>query len=413
MHRIVPFIAPILAVAALAAPAAAVPEQVGLTARVVDSGTPITGNHAVTVRLIGVATGGAPVWSETQTVTATDGLIFLSLGTQTPLTDAILDGSPLWAEVQVDSTVLSPRLAVTSAAYAIRAGLAEDSEHLGGQPATAFATAGHTHAGVYLPIGTALACSGTDKVASLNPTTGSVTCAPDTTGPTYTAGPGVSIVGTQVGVVYGGSGASTAVARADHAHAGVYLPLGATLGCTGTQKMVSINSATGSVTCANDVDTDTNTTYTAGPGLTLGGTVFSATMLTTSNVNGFTDTVARADHHHIATCALSYTKRDRGNASALCIQEIALPAPNTVNWNAARIGCQDRGARLCTYTELAYAASAGQTIVSGRWLGDRVGDNRALRTNGTSVDDFDAEEDVTGGGISIGGYYCCYWAGQL
>ena len=73
----------------------------------------------------------------------------------------------------------------------------------------------------------------------------------------------------------------------------------------------------------------------------------------------------------------------------------------------ARLACQSDGARLCTYLELAYAASAGQAIVSGRWLGDRVGDNTVLRTNGTISDDFDQEENIAGGGASIGGYYCC------
>ena len=134
MIRVRSILLPLVTLAALAAPAAAVPEQLGLTARVVDAGAPITGNHVVTVRLHTAASGGAAVWTENQNVAATDGLVYLTLGAQTPLTDAIIDGGPLWVELQVDSTVLAPRLAVTSAAYAIRAGVAEDSELLGGQP---------------------------------------------------------------------------------------------------------------------------------------------------------------------------------------------------------------------------------------------------------------------------------------
>ena len=65
------------------------------------------------------------------------------------------------------------------------------------------------------------------------------------------------------------------VALATHDHDGDYLPLGGALACAGTQKMTGINGTTGQVVCAADVDTDTNTTYSAGGGLAQVGTTFS------------------------------------------------------------------------------------------------------------------------------------------
>lgn len=61
------------------------------------------------------------------------------------------------------------------------------------------------------------------------------------------------------------------VALAGHDHAGAYLPLGAPLVCPGTQKVTGINGSTGQPICGADL----STTYLAGTGLVLAGTVFS------------------------------------------------------------------------------------------------------------------------------------------
>jgi hypothetical protein len=67
------------------------------------------------------------------------------------------------------------------------------------------------------------------------------------------------------------------------------LPAGAVVGplaCTGTEKVTGINSS-GALVCGADVDTDTDTTYSAGTGLTLSGTTFSAnTSVLQSRVSG-------------------------------------------------------------------------------------------------------------------------------
>lgn len=396
-----------IAAAALAAPSAAhaVPEQLGFTARITQNGAPLTGSHVIIVRLHDAASGGAQVWTESNTTTATDGLVYLTLGSQSALDATVLDGGPLWIEVQVDGQPLLPRLPVTSAAYAVRAGVAEDAELLGGQPPTAFAAAAHNHTGTYLPVGASLACSGTQKVSAINPATGSVTCSNDVdTSTTYTAGAGLLVAGNQFSAAFAGGGVANTIARSDHAHTGTYLPVGAALICAANQKVVSINSATGSVTCATDLDTDTNTTYTAGNGLALTGTQFQVTYAG----NGLAITAARSDHFHPETCPTGYNVHsgNSGSGSALCIKRVV----GTTTWNTAASDCfiGHSAGQLCTYAELriGLATSPAETLVTGHWLGDRTGDNLVLRVNGTNSLDFDEQIDVLNNPTGTG-YYCC------
>jgi hypothetical protein len=390
------------AIIAAAAPgvAHAVPEQLGFAARVSNNGTPLTGSHVFITRLYDAPSGGSQAWTETNTATATDGLVYLTLGTQTALDAGVLDGGPLWLEVQVDGTPLMPRLPVTSAAYAVRAGLAEDAERLGGQPSTSFAAAGHNHNGAYLPVGATLACAGTQKVTALN-ANGSVTCGADVdTSTTYTAGAGLSLAGTTFAAAFGGSGAATTVARSDHAHTGVYLPVGTTLTCPAGQKVSALNPS-GSVTCAADLDTDTNTTYSAGNGLALTGTTFS----TNFSGTGTAPTSARSDHTHAKLCPTGYDSHAATGAAPLCIKRVV----EAVTWNDAATRCfvNHNGGQLCTYSEVRIAATTTPTVFlqNGHWLADRTGDNLALKVNGTNNADFDEESDVM---LEQGnGYYCC------
>jgi hypothetical protein len=98
---------------------------------------------------------------------------------------------------------------------------------------------------------------------------GSVTCQPDTdTNTTYTAGSGLTLTGTIFAASFAGSGSANTSARSDHDHTGTYLPA-----TTCTVGYVLKATASG-WDCAQDNDTDT--TYTAGTGLTLSGTAFSA-----------------------------------------------------------------------------------------------------------------------------------------
>ena len=376
-----------------AAPAGAVPETLGLTARVTDGGVPIAGARTFAIRIFDAPSGGTALWTESDIATPADGIVYLTLGDQDALDAEVLDGGPLWIELQVDGTVLSPRLAITSAPYAVRAGVAETAEHaddaalLAGQPASSFAAAGHDHAGAYLPVGAALACTGTDKVTAIAPS-GSVVCGPDTdTSATYTAGTGLQLLGNAFAVAFAGSGVASTVARSDHNHAGTYLPLSSNLTCPAGMKVAAINGASGAVTCTTDLDT--NTTYSAGTGLILNGTTFSVSQF---------------------ACPFGFLTH-RFGSSVLCSRKVQMPPFSGLVWREAARECRtSHGGRLCRYDDLfvafmpSTATHTQQAYGIAHWMGDHTGDGEALITWGTDMNDFDAtSSDAT----SHQGYYCC------
>ena len=74
----------------------------------------------------------------------------------------------------------------------------------------------------------------------------------------------------------------------------------ASLTCAAGQ-VAKRNSANTAWECAADTDIDTNTTYTAGDGLTLTDTAFSVKFAASGGSNGTVSTAARSDHNHDAT----------------------------------------------------------------------------------------------------------------
>ncbi len=112
---------------------------------------------------------------------------------------------------------------------------------------------------------------------------GTVTCQADAdTNTTYTAGSGLSLTGTTFAAVYAGTGSANSAARSDHDHTGTYMPA-----TTCTDGYV-VKYISGAWTCAADEDSDT--TYTAGTGLSLAGTQFAVD--TTAIQNRVTATCA-------------------------------------------------------------------------------------------------------------------------
>jgi hypothetical protein len=200
----------VLAAAAGAAQAQAVPGSMTFTARILDNGQPATGAHQFQFRLFDAPSGGTMVWQEMATISVDDGLVFHELGSFTPLDEGILDGAKLYLEVTVDGTAMNPRVVVVSVPYAVRATVAGDADQLGGLTASDFVT------GV-------LAGNGLTGGGS----TGDLTLA----------------------VNFSGSGAATSVSRSDHNHAGVYLPVGTTMSCGAGSFVNALSSTTGDVTC--------------------------------------------------------------------------------------------------------------------------------------------------------------------
>jgi hypothetical protein len=389
--------------ASLASLAQNVPQQLSLSARLSNAGAPLTGSHTLLLKLFEGASGGAELWSESALAHADNGLVALTLGSQSPLTPAILDGRPLFLEVSVDGQVLSPRLPVVSVPYAVRATLAASAATLGNLAPADVALASHTHAGTYLPVGATLGCMGTDKVVGLT-ASGNVVCAADSGGTTYVAGQGLALNGSTFSVSFAGSGVINSAARSDHNHNGVYLPVGGPLTCTGTQKVTGL-STNGSVLCAADVDTTTG----AGAGLSLVGSNLQVNFAG----SGTAVTSSRSDHGHGYTCPSGFLSHwfpggTPEGTKVLCTRAVT----SAVTWPQAVRACAATysASRLCSIQELTIAryptipTHTQETLNAGYWLADRLADDQAAITNAGSGDNFDASQDPLTTGS---GFYCC------
>jgi hypothetical protein len=119
------------------------PPTIAFTARLTTAGAPLTGSHQLRFRLFTQVSGGTQRWEENHgSMAVDDGMVHVGLGAITPLTTAILDGTPLFVEVELDGTIMSPRLQLRSVPYAVRA---TDAAQLGGVASTDYARAAHTH----------------------------------------------------------------------------------------------------------------------------------------------------------------------------------------------------------------------------------------------------------------------------
>jgi hypothetical protein len=122
-----------MALAAAAGTAAAVPGTMSFTARLTEGDAPVEGNVALHVAIFDAATAGTMLWEETHPVVMADnGLVYANLGSIDPVNNSldgsVFGGQTLYAELTVDGDVLSPRIPLTSVPYAVRAGTAETLE---------------------------------------------------------------------------------------------------------------------------------------------------------------------------------------------------------------------------------------------------------------------------------------------
>ncbi len=99
-------------------------------------GTPISAVVNMTFSLFSVQSGGAALWSESQSLTVTNGQFNAALGTGTLLSGAALGAlpfnAPYFLEVTAGGEILSPRVAMSSTAYAFRATSLEPGSALSG-----------------------------------------------------------------------------------------------------------------------------------------------------------------------------------------------------------------------------------------------------------------------------------------
>jgi hypothetical protein len=165
---------------AASAQAQGTPGTISFVARLADAGNPVTGSHDLQLAMFDDPTGGTAVWTEDRTGVQIppDGLLYLDLGSVTPLDATVFSGGKKYLEVTIDGQLTTPRIVIESAPYAIRSGEANhsiDTDTLGTHPASFFQAR------------VSNACNSGSAIASID-ATGSVTCQPV---PTYTAGTGL------------------------------------------------------------------------------------------------------------------------------------------------------------------------------------------------------------------------------
>ncbi|MBN1770246.1 MAG: hypothetical protein JXB32_03200 [Deltaproteobacteria bacterium] len=260
-------LAAVLVVFGTAVPAAAdapayLPVQ-GVLTNLTD-GTPVEGDLMLRFALYTSEIGGTELWNESQWVLVENGLFSVYLGDTTALPLTLFrDHTDLYLGVSVGGESEMARFQLGSTGYAGFAQYAGDAATVDGRAATDFAAATHTHGAGELT-GVQSRVTGSCPAGSSIRTIlddGTVECEPDDdTGTTYTAGPGLTLTGTQFGVSFAGTGTATTAARSDHTQAW--------------------SSLTGVPAGFADGTDDTGTSYTAGTGITISGTTLSVNQTT-------------------------------------------------------------------------------------------------------------------------------------
>lgn len=88
-----------------------------------------TGSFSVTLSLYNAASGGVPLWSEVQTVTATNGLFSTTLGKVTPFPASLNFSEAYYVGVKVGADAeMTPRVVLASVPYALALNLPYDAQ---------------------------------------------------------------------------------------------------------------------------------------------------------------------------------------------------------------------------------------------------------------------------------------------
>lgn len=127
---------------------AAVNQVISFQGRLLDPATgqpKADGIYGLTFQLYNSATGGTALWTELRNVTVTRGLFTTLLGVVSSLPPTLFDGQTLYLGIAVEEEAeATPRQQLGYGAYSF---YALNAGALGGQSASAFAQAAHTHTG--------------------------------------------------------------------------------------------------------------------------------------------------------------------------------------------------------------------------------------------------------------------------
>jgi hypothetical protein len=101
----------------------AVPQLINYQGELSDSsGNPVNGDVSITFTIYNASTGGDVLWTETQTVTVTDGMFNVLLGSQTSLLANTFDGNERYLGVKIGvDPEMTPRQRLVSVPFAYRA----------------------------------------------------------------------------------------------------------------------------------------------------------------------------------------------------------------------------------------------------------------------------------------------------
>lgn len=311
---------------ATAAHAQGAPGTISFVARLADAGQPITGAHNLDVALFDASTGGSAVWSESRTgvTIPSDGILYLDLGSVTPLDANVFSGGKKYLEVTIDAQITTPRIVIESAPYAIRSGEAShsaNSDQLG------------THTASFFQARVSNACSSGSAIASID-AAGSVTCQAV---PAYTAGTGLLLTGTTFSVDgtafqarVSGACAAGAIASINAAGAVTCLTAGTGLAFSAGQFFVDFATAQHAITpCAagsllTKADSAGNATcYSPGTGIQFNGGTSAWDVNTTviqhrvSGTCGVGSAISAIASDGTVTCGGSTTVATTSNAPAV------------------------------------------------------------------------------------------------
>ncbi|HEY8999383.1 MAG TPA: hypothetical protein VIM53_03615 [Candidatus Saccharimonadales bacterium] len=347
------------------------------------------GSYSVVFKIYSVSTGGSALWTETQSVSVTNGYLTVNLGSVTPFNSSIPWGSPLWLTMNVNSDgEMSPRLSLTS----VPSALSLTSANGGTNVSTLTFAAPTTSESIVLPAesgATVTVCYQNDTACGFAPLTGSSSYVQlqSTTPGTQQTG-NINISGTTI------SGTALDTPLIDTPSAGTLvigktnattIQVGSTTIGSGQTINVGTNATIGSsetVTLGSDLSGSTSTTTVQGAaGVSIFTNSASSTVAVESNVNAINafqveqsgggyifnvntqSDVVTADYLNIGiTSSSNMYLDDSFSGSAIAIGNINARSETIGNSNSSNTVTLTGGASSVT------VANAGTTIQGGSTL---------------------------------------------